>query len=165
MDVCIGRLRLILCIALLCISAQAHANQLKAIHNFSNHTSNSNVESDVSAKWEDLLSRIRTEEETVTACRADISSCSGAARLFFEIVERGRGSEGRARLGEINRAINLLIKPVSDWIQHGVDDFWSAPLATLGAGAGDCEDYAILKYAALRELGIASRRYADYHRS
>ena len=32
--------------------------------------------------------------------------------------------------------------------------FWSSPLATLSAGAGDCEDYAIVKYIALREAGI-----------
>lgn len=62
--------------------------------------------------------------------------------------------EGRARLGEINRAVNLSIKPVSDLAQYGIADYWSAPLATLGVGAGDCEDYAVVKYAALRELGI-----------
>src|SRR6516162_469287 len=30
----------------------------------------------------------------------------------------------------------------------GVNDFWSTPLATLEKGAGDYEDYAILKYLA-----------------
>jgi len=112
-------------------------------------------ESEVSAKWEDLRSRMRTEEETIATCRGDISFCSEAARRFLEIVELGRQREGRARLGEINRAVNLRIKPADDWFQNGVDDFWSTPLATLDAGAGDCEDYAILKYAALRELGVA----------
>ena len=112
-------------------------------------------ESEVSAKWKDLRSRMRTEEETIATCRGDISSCPEAARRFLEIVELGRQREGRARLGEINRAVNLSIKPADDWLQNGVDDFWSAPLATLDAGAGDCEDYAILKYVALRELGVA----------
>ena len=73
---------------------------------------------------------------------------------FLSIVELGRMREGRARLGEINRAVNLSIKPVSDLAQYGIADYWSAPLATLGVGAGDCEDYAVVKYAALRELGI-----------
>jgi len=82
-------------------------------------------------------------------------SCPQAARSFLEIVELGRQREGRAQLGEINRAINLRIKPADDWVQHGVADLWSTPLSTLAAGAGDCEDYAILKYAALRELGVA----------
>src|SRR5262245_54466770 len=110
---------------------------------------------DISAKWEDLRSRMRIEEQVIESCRTDLSYCPETARLFLEIVALGRQSEGRARLGVINRAVNLRIKPASDWVQYRVDDFWSAPLATLRAGAGDCEDYAILKYAALRELGIA----------
>ena len=40
--------------------------------------------------------------------------------------------------------------------QHGIHDVWSAPLATFAAGAGDCEDYAIAKYVALRQSGTAS---------
>jgi predicted transglutaminase-like cysteine proteinase len=51
--------------------------------------------------------------------------------------------------------VNLSIRATSDWSQYGVDDFWSAPLATIEKGAGDCEDYAILKYLALREAGIS----------
>jgi predicted transglutaminase-like cysteine proteinase len=70
------------------------------------------------------------------------------------MIELARAKEGRARLGEINRAVNLSIKPMSDFAQYGIADHWSAPLATLTAGAGDCEDYAILKYVALREAGI-----------
>lgn len=31
-----------------------------------------------------------------------------------------------------------------------------SPLATLAAGAGDCEDYAIAKFVALHEAGVAS---------
>ena len=80
--------------------------------------------------------------------------CSAGARRLLQIVELGRQREGRARLGEINRAVNMSIRPVSDWTQYGIDDFWSSPLATLSAGAGDCEDYAIVKYIALREAGI-----------
>src|SRR5262249_4647339 len=73
----------------------------------------------------------------------------------LQLVELGRQRAGRARLGEINRAVNLSIRATNDWSQYGVDDFWSAPLATIEKGAGDCEDYAILKYLALREAGIS----------
>src|SRR5437660_9678999 len=61
----------------------------------------------------------------------------------------------RARLGTINRAINLILKPVSDLALYGAEDVWSPPLATLAIGAGDCEDYAIAKFVALREVGIS----------
>lgn len=110
---------------------------------------------DISAKWADLQSRIQSEQETLAACRAGFASCTAAARRFLQIVELGRQHQGRARVAEINRAVNFSIRSVSDWAQYGVDDFWSAPLVTLSAGAGDCEDYAVVKYVALREAGIA----------
>src|SRR4029077_4761759 len=110
---------------------------------------------DISAKWADLQSRFRLDEEILSECRAGSTNCPVAARRFLQIVELGRQRQGRARLAEINRAVNFSIRPVSDWAQYGVADFWSAPLVTLGAGAGDCEDYAVLKYVALREAGIA----------
>jgi predicted transglutaminase-like cysteine proteinase len=110
---------------------------------------------EISAKWADLEVRLQSEEAILAECRAGQNNCSAAGRRFFEIVELGRRQEGRARLGAINRAVNMSIRPVSDRVQYGVDDFWSAPLATLDAGAGDCEDYAILKYVALREAGIS----------
>ncbi|MHC2591459.1 putative transglutaminase-like cysteine proteinase [Bradyrhizobium ottawaense] len=37
----------------------------------------------------------------------------------------------------------------------GIDDVWGSPLATFARGAGDCEDYAIAKLAALRLAGVA----------
>lgn len=109
---------------------------------------------DISAKWNELQSRILADEAALTACRADRAVCSQAARRFLSIVELGRAHEGRVRLGWINRAVNMAIRPASDWAQYGVADFWASPLQTLGSQAGDCEDYAIVKYVALRELGI-----------
>ena len=107
------------------------------------------------AKWRDVLAHIDLEKETLAACRASPDACSPAARRLLQLVELSRQRAGRARVGEINRAVNLSIRATSDWSQYGVDDFWSAPLATIETGAGDCEDYAILKYLALREAGIS----------
>jgi predicted transglutaminase-like cysteine proteinase len=70
-------------------------------------------------------------------------------------VDGARAREGRARLGEINRAINLAIRPMSDLAQWGKIDVWSSPLVTFAHGAGDCEDYAIAKFVALREAGVS----------
>ena len=52
--------------------------------------------------------------------------------------------------------INLAIRPTSDLAQWGVLDRWSAPLDTLATGRGDCEDYAIAKYVALIQAGVAA---------
>jgi predicted transglutaminase-like cysteine proteinase len=111
--------------------------------------------SESSAKWADLQSRILAEKVTLAACRSGDRPCPAAARRFLSIVENGRQRQGRARLGEINRAINLSIRPMSDLAQYGVEDYWASPLASLSSGAGDCEDYAIAKYVALEESGIA----------
>jgi predicted transglutaminase-like cysteine proteinase len=107
------------------------------------------------AKWTELQLRIRADEATLAACSPNISHCPESARRFLSIIELGRIQHGRAQLGWINRAVNLAIKATSDWAQYGYADFWASPLQTLSSGAGDCEDYAIVKYVALRHLGIA----------
>jgi predicted transglutaminase-like cysteine proteinase len=80
---------------------------------------------------------------------------SPAALQFLAIVDNAKARDGRARLGEINRAINLAIRPMSDLAQYGAIDVWSSPLVTFASGAGDCEDYAIAKFAALRHAGVS----------
>lgn len=106
------------------------------------------------AKWSDLEGRISTDEKMLATCRLDESKCSQAESRFLSIVELARKHEGRARLGWLNRAVNMSIKPVSDWAQYGDADYWASPLQTLSSGSGDCEDYAILKYVALRAVGV-----------
>src|SRR5712692_6174164 len=106
-------------------------------------------------KWRGVQHEIRVESELLALCRASPTDCPSApARRFLAMIETAQARQGRARLGEINRAINLSIRPVSDLAQYGVVDLWTSPLATLAAGAGDCEDYAIAKYVALREAGL-----------
>src|SRR5882672_9659741 len=80
------------------------------------------------------------ERVQLAICDGDRDRCvSPAALQFLAIVDNAKAREGRARLGEINRAI----------------DVWSSPLVTFASGAGDCEDYAIAKFAALRHAGIS----------
>jgi predicted transglutaminase-like cysteine proteinase len=110
---------------------------------------------DTPAKWSDLRTRILADERTLAACATPNHPCPDAARRFLSIIELGRQHIGRARLGWINRAVNLSIRSMSDWAQYGYADYWASPLQTLSSGAGDCEDYAIVKYIALRHLGIA----------
>ena len=89
-------------------------------------------------------------------CDGDRDRCASPAALqFLAIVDNARAREGRARLGEINRAINLAIRPMSDLAQYGEIDVWSSPLVTFANGAGDCEDYAIAKFVALRQAGVS----------
>ena len=108
-------------------------------------------------KWLNIEREINAERLVLRICERNRASCQSRAALqFLAIVDSGRSLEGRARLGHINRAINLKIKPMSDLAIYGEDDVWSSPLATLAIGAGDCEDYAIAKFVALQEAGVSA---------
>jgi predicted transglutaminase-like cysteine proteinase len=107
-------------------------------------------------KWLGVERKLDDERVQLALCDGDRERCvSPAALQLLAIVDVARAREGRARLGEINRAINLAIRPMSDLAQYGIPDFWSSPLITFASGAGDCEDYAIAKIAALRLAGIS----------
>jgi predicted transglutaminase-like cysteine proteinase len=108
-------------------------------------------------KWSELARKLDDERVQLALCDGDRERCvSPAALRFLAIVDQARARDGRARLGEINRAINLALRPVSDLAQYGEMDVWSSPLNTFDRGAGDCEDYAIAKYAALLQAGLAA---------
>jgi predicted transglutaminase-like cysteine proteinase len=108
-------------------------------------------------KWLGVEHKLDDERVQLALCDGDRERCvSPAALQLLAIVDSGRARQGRARLGEINRAINLAIRPMSDLAQYGQIDVWSSPLVTFAHAAGDCEDYAIAKYVALRLAGVAA---------
>jgi predicted transglutaminase-like cysteine proteinase len=109
----------------------------------------------VRAKWQAAKAMLRIEEQILKNCRADIENCPPAAKLFLDIIDEASTRDMRARIGEINRAINATIRPTGDLKLYGVQDLWATPLTSLAARAGDCEDYAIAKYVALRESGFS----------
>jgi predicted transglutaminase-like cysteine proteinase len=109
------------------------------------------------SKWNGVRANIQAENDILARCEANAELCSAAARKFLKIISQGKALTGRARIGIINRAINLAIRPMSDLAQWGVIDRWSSPLETFTTGLGDCEDYAIAKYVALLHAGVAAR--------
>ena len=115
-------------------------------------------ESALSQTWRRLESQIEAEQPIIAQCRADPQSCRSApAAEFIAIVAEGAGYEGLARIGHINRAANLAIRAVRRGAApDAVRAQWTSPLATLAAGAGDCKQFAVLKYAALEDAGLAA---------
>jgi predicted transglutaminase-like cysteine proteinase len=104
-------------------------------------------------KWHRVEAAMARDFAVVAQCHAN-GICPVAAQRLIDISATGAGRNGRARVGLINRAAALAISPVSDELQWGVADHWSGPFETLLSNHGDCEDYAILKYAALLQAGI-----------
>jgi len=104
-------------------------------------------------KWRDVKADIDHEQRVLARCRAQ-EACPAVAQELLDIVAEGAGRSGRARVGLINRAVDLAITPTRDEVQWGVADHWSPPFETLQSHRGDCEDYAIVKYVALLQAGL-----------
>ena len=135
-----------------CVGASNHA---LALDEFSSALV-SQPRSSVAVKWHHVQTQMNDDAIRLAVCRADAEACSIEDKRFKGIVDAARARDRLARIGEINRSVNLTIRPMSDVLRFGVRDYWSTPLQTLRDGAGDCEDYALLKYLALREAGIAA---------
>lgn len=61
------------------------------------------------------------------------------------------------KLIEVNRFFNRF-KYQEDLILWGEEDYWATPEEFIGVYSGDCEDYVIAKYFALRALGVEDDR-------
>ena len=109
------------------------------------------------AKWHTVESNIEHDLAVMARCRSAPEQCaSPAAEKFNALIDEARRHAGRERLASVNAAVNHAIRYTSDFEQYGVSDLWSAPLATFTTERGDCEDYAIAKYVALRQAGVAA---------
>jgi predicted transglutaminase-like cysteine proteinase len=103
----------------------------------------------IAVTWERLQREIQADERTVMACRADARCGSPAALRFIAIVDDAKQYDGLARVGHINRSVNLAIQA-----QRNGMGSWKAPLDALSS-PGDCKSYAVTKYEALAAAGIA----------
>jgi predicted transglutaminase-like cysteine proteinase len=81
-----------------------------------------------------------------TACPAGTSIGSA--------IEAAKGKPVTQQLVAINSAVNRAIAYTKDQDVWGKRDYWAKPQETIAKGKGDCEDYAILKMAALKEAGV-----------
>jgi predicted transglutaminase-like cysteine proteinase len=111
------------------------------------------VAGELATKWRAVKADIDHEQQVLARCRAQ-ETCPAVAQELLDIVAEAAGRSGRARVGLINRAVDLAITPTGDEVQWGVADHWSPPFETLRSHRGDCEDYAIVKYVALLQAGL-----------
>ena len=107
-------------------------------------------------KWRALANELGDEDEQLISCKKNPKSCTAAAAQFWSMVGKVRIARGKAQLERVNDLVNLAITYTTDLANDGQLDKWSAPLATLRLGKGDCEDYAILKYRLLAQAGVPS---------
>jgi predicted transglutaminase-like cysteine proteinase len=106
------------------------------------------------ADWQRWHVELQSDELIIGNCRHEPESCGSPAALqLLAIIDEALRHEGLALIGHVNRAVNLAIKPTSPSAER---EKWKSPLAALAAETGNCTSYAIIKYAALRDAGIAA---------
>ena len=104
-------------------------------------------------KWTRLVRQFDTGEHSKLECLPAASGgCSTKAWRRF--IDSLRGLDRSAQLDAVNRFFNKATY-VSDKRNYGTGDYWATPQQLMSRG-GDCEDYAIAKYLALRDLGVAT---------
>ncbi len=81
------------------------------------------------------------------------------------VMDTAKGQSEREQLRIINDFYNRVTYR-SDLKNYKVNDYWATPMEFLGRDRGDCEDFVIAKYFALKFLGVDTNKlYFTYVKS
>lgn len=81
-----------------------------------------------------------------------------------KLLKKNQKSSTKKKLEKVNDFFNA-VKYKRDKKIYGVSDYWATPSEFLARDMGDCEDYVISKYFALKYLGIpTSKMFLSYVR-
>lgn len=75
-------------------------------------------------------------------------------RDWREVINQASSLAEAEKLRRVNEFFNRRLRFVEDQVVWNLADYWASPLEFLGQGAGDCEDFAIVKYFSLIEAGV-----------
>lgn len=79
------------------------------------------------------------------------------AELAESLNAAGDIADEALRVERINQIANRA-RYVTDPVLWKSEDYWATPVEFAAVAAGDCEDYALAKYFALRELGMPAEK-------
>lgn len=99
-------------------------------------------------KWTDMFDRFDRELKTASA-QNEINKWQNGLRKFENLPLKTMADK-------VNEFVNET-RYITDQNNYGKSDYWSTPIEFLQNG-GDCEDFAIAKYTALRTLGVPEER-------
>ena len=115
---------------------------------FGGYTSELKKDDPVVRIWDLLRDKMLIEKGYFQKC-LESKDCPQIHALVQRLDEI-RQYQGKALLGHLNIAVNLMITPApSDW---------TTPLKAIAMKNGDCKSYSIAKYAGAQELGIPADR-------
>jgi predicted transglutaminase-like cysteine proteinase len=106
-------------------------------------------------QWQRTLRRIEQERSIYELCSEGSKACPSRQAIAWQAMIKSQTD--RARMDQL-RAVNRFLNDwryKSDAQNYGERDYWASPLEFL-SHSGDCEDYAVIKYVSLRQLGFAA---------
>lgn len=111
-----------------------------------------NVESKV-PQWNRVNKALIKDQAKLQNCLDDSANCTGEAMNSWRSMVKGLdGQDQASKLNLVNSFFNRW-QYRTDEETYGVSEYWASPLEFM-ANSGDCEDYAIAKYATLKFLGF-----------
>ena len=107
------------------------------------------------SQWTRVLGQVSRRSEAFARCAADETQCtSRGMRYWLQILTAAADLGRKEQLQAINRFFNRWPYR-SDREIYSIGEYWATPSEFL-ARSGDCEDYVIAKFFALRELGFSN---------
>jgi len=104
-------------------------------------------------QWTRVLAEMEAESATFESCARNARNCLTPTLRNWNRVIREAASQDRAgKIRTVNEFFNQWPYKQDREI-YGHSEYWAAP-AKFMAHSGDCEDYSIAKYFALRALGF-----------
>ena len=107
-------------------------------------------------RWPEVMARATRERREWLACERGSKDCPPRLKAWRDGLAKAKGLSRWQQIVEVNRLVNTLVHFRNDIDRYGVADYWATPKEALSK-SGDCEDYAILKYLSLRELGFEDK--------
>jgi predicted transglutaminase-like cysteine proteinase len=102
--------------------------------------------------WTRVMAVADAQVREMNNCSPAQGNCSPAASSWQKIIGEARGLAGLEQLKTVNSFFNRWPYRL-DIEVYGVSEYWATPQEFLKL-SGDCEDYSITKYYALRQLGV-----------
>ncbi len=104
-------------------------------------------------QWTRVLAEMGRERPKFDACARDVSRCtSPTLRNWHHIINSAAKLNRAGKIRAVNEFFNRWPYKEDREI-YGRSEYWAAPSEFM-ARSGDCEDYSIAKYFALRQLGF-----------
>ena len=105
-------------------------------------------------QWTGVLDRIAAQRAVYAACDRGDCPQPGVQAWRRQVADLA-SADPLQQLDAINRFANRAMPYLEDIQNYGRSDYWASPLEFFDR-SGDCEDFAILKFVSLLELGFTN---------